>query len=207
MWCACHGVPPFSRLGDPRSRELDERQQHHAHDRDGERRVGDQQRHPAGLGDQDRLDVRHARRASVGIMARGAPPLDDHRHPHDHVAGDHHAVVDRSAFVDRLEHLGQPEGEHDHADHLHHRGQAVDPVVGVVGRCEPREVDPRPVDREGGEREPEQARLDVVLGEEVGQLVGRDPERDHEREVEQQLERRRRPVRLPGVTPPMRARR
>ena len=76
-----------------------------------------------------------------------------------------------------------------------------DPVVGVVGRREPGEVDPGPGDRERAQREAEQARLDVVLGDEVRQLVGGDAEGDDEREVEEQLERRRRAVGLRRVAP------
>ena len=73
---------------------------------------------------------------------------------------------------------------------------AVDPVVGVVGRREPAEVDPRPADRERREREAEQPGADVVLGEHVRELGRGDAERDDEGQVEQQFQRRRDPMLL-----------
>ena len=190
------GRAALARLRDPRPGELDQRQHRGTGERERDRGLGHQQRDPARLGDEDRLDVGHAGGAPRRILPRGAPPLEDHRHAHHHVAGDHHRVVDRVALVDGLEHVGQAERQDDHADHLEHRQQPVDPVVGVVGRGEPGEVDPRPGDRERAQREAEQPGLDVVLGDVVRELVGGDAERDDEREVEQQLERRRRAVRL-----------
>ena len=71
---------------------------------------------------------------------------------------------------------------------------AVDPVVGVVGRREPAEIDPGPADGERREREAGQPGADVVLGEHVRELRRRDAERDDERQVEEQLQRRRHPV-------------
>ena len=97
-----------------------------------------------------------------------------------------------SPCVDRLEHRRQPEREHEDADHLHHRQQAVDPVVGVVGRGEPRVLDPCPDDGEHGEAEPDRAGPPVPLGEVVGRLVPRGAEGDDERQVVEQLERCRR---------------
>ena len=60
--------------------------------------------------------------------------------------------------LDRGEHRRKTEREDDDADHLQHRHQAVDPVVGVVGRREPAEVDPRPADGERREGERGQPR-------------------------------------------------
>jgi len=93
-------------------------------------------------------------------------------------------------MVDRREHLREAQREDDHADHLHHRGQPEDPVVGVVCRREPRIVDPGPAGGEGGEREAGDAGGDVVLRHVVRQLIGGDAERDDERQVVEQLERR-----------------
>ena len=199
MWCGCHGRAALAPLGHPRAGELDADQHDDPEERLGHARVREQQDEPSGLGDQDRDDVGLARRAAGRIVARRTRPLQDHRHPHHDVAGDHHAVVDGLALVDRFEHRGEAEREDHHADHLQHRGEPVDPVVGVVGRREPGEVDPRPGDRERAHREPEHGGLDVVLGQVVGHLVGRDPERDDEGQVEQQLERGRGPVRLVRV--------
>jgi hypothetical protein len=91
------------------------------------------------------------------------------------------------ALVDRLEHRGDPQREHEHPDHLNQRQQAEDPVVGVVRRREPGEVDPRPSDRERDEAERDQARADVVLGQIVSELVRGRAERDNERKVEEEL--------------------
>jgi hypothetical protein len=136
-----------------------------------------------------------------GFCPGGPPPLGDQRHAHDHVAGNHDAVVDVVALVDRRKQVGYAERQYQHPNHLEHREQPEDPVVGVVGRGEPREVDPRPADRERDEAEPDQAGAKVILSEVVRELVGRDPERDHERQVEQQLERRGGTVALLGVAP------
>ena len=126
---------------------------------------------------------------------------------HDHVARHHHAVVERAAAIDRREHLLQPERQHDDADHLHHRRQAEDPVVGVVGRREPRVVQPRPAHGERGEREPDDAGADVVLGDVVGQLVGGRAEGDDDGQVVEQLQRRRGAVLSSGSRPLKRRRR
>jgi hypothetical protein len=87
-----------------------------------------------------------------------------------------------------LERRGYAGGEHEHPAHLDHRQHAEGDVVGVERGREPREVDPRPPDRE----EDLQERHELVEGVTVGQRVreaGRQArDRDHEREVEQQLE-------------------
>ena len=143
------------------------------------------------LRDRDRPDVGHRRRPPRRIVARRARPQEHHRHAHDDVAGDHHAVVEHVAVVDRRERLLEAEREHDHADHLHHRREAQHPVVGVVGRREPRVVDPRPGDGERREREADDPRPDVTRRRRSARARSRRPERDDERQVEEQLERRR----------------
>ncbi len=50
------------------------------------------------------------------------------------------------------EHARQADGEDERADHLDHGRDAEHPVVRVIGRGEPREVDPRPADRESWRR-------------------------------------------------------
>ena len=135
--------------------------------------------------------VRAGRGRSLVIVARDLPPQEDQRHAHDHVARHHHAVVQRAAAHRSTEHRLQSERKHDDADHLHHRRQAEDPVVGVVGRREPRVVQPRPGDGERGEGEPEDARADVVLGDVVGQFVGGRAEGDDDGQVVEQLQRGR----------------
>ena len=84
----------LARLGEVRAGELDQRQHRGAGERERDRRLGEQERDPARLGDQDRLDVGHAGGAARRVLPRGAPPLEDHRHPHHDVPGDHDAVVD-----------------------------------------------------------------------------------------------------------------
>ena len=188
------GVPrraAVAGLGEHRPGELHEQQDRDPHERDADRRLGDQQDDPPGLGHQERLTYFVAGGAARRVLAGGAQPLEDQRQAHDDVAGHHDPVVDRVAVVEGREHVGQAEGEDQHAQHLHHRGQPEDPVVGVVGRGEPGEVDPRPRDAERGEGEPEQRRPDVALGEQMGQLVRGRAERDDEGQVEEELQRGR----------------
>ena len=198
MWCGCHGVPALA-LGEERAEELERDQHGEAAKLAPIERSGDGERDPADLGDADRGHVRAGRRRPLGIVARDLPPQEDQRHAHDHVARDHHAVVQRAAVIDRREHLLQPERQHDDPDHLHHRRQAEDPVVGVVGRGEPRVVQPGPAHGEGGEGEAQDAGADVVLGDVVGQLVGGRAEGDDDGQVVEQLQRRGRAVVLVGV--------
>jgi hypothetical protein len=131
----------------------------------------------------------------------GTQPLDHHRDPHHHVTGNQRPVVDVRAAGYRGEHLRNPERENQDADHLQHRRQAVHPVVGVIGRSEPTEIDPRPGHRKRGEAEPGQPRPDVTRRQHVRQLRCGDTEGDDERQVEQQLQRSRDPMRLVRVTP------
>jgi hypothetical protein len=101
---------------------------------------------------------------------------------------------------DRGEEGRQAHRKDQHADHLHHGHYAVDPVIGVVGRREPGEVDPRQADRERREDEGGQPDRDVILGQHVGELGRRDAEGDDEGQVEQQLQRRRDAMLLVRVT-------
>ena len=164
-----------------------------------DRQVEEHERDPADLRDPDRDRVRARRRGALGIVARDLQPQGDERDAHDHVARDHHAVVERVAVVDRLEHLRQAEREHDHADHLHERRQPEEPVVGVVGRGEPRVVQPRPDDPEGREREAGDPGARVPVGDEVRELVGGRAEGDDDRQVVEQLQRRGRAMVLVRV--------
>ena len=99
-------------------------------------------------------------------------------------------------MLDRGEHARQADRQDQHADHLHHGDEPENPVVGVIGRGEPREIDPGPADGEAREAEADQAGGVVALRQRMGELGGREPEADHERQVEQQLERSRDAVRL-----------
>ena len=162
-------------------------------------RSSDEQHDPPDLRDRDGDDEDPRGRATDGVLAGRPHPLEDHREPHHDVAQDHHPVVEHLALLERGEHVGQAEREDQHPDHLHHRGQPVDPVVGVEGRGEPGEVDPGPRHREGREAEAHHPDPHVVLDQRVRELVGRGAEGDHEREVEEQLERGRGPVDLGHV--------
>ena len=188
-------------LGDERADQLDQDEDHDPGEHHADARVGEREEDPADLRDGEGEDEDLADLAPVGVLPGRPHPLGDHRHPHDHVAQHHHAVVDVLAVLERGEHPGQAERQHDDAHHLHHRGEAVHPVVGVVRRGEPREVDPGPRHRERREAEPDDPRAHVAGGEEVGQLVGGGAERDHERQVEQQLQRRRRAAAFVRVAP------
>ena len=174
-----------------RTAAIDERR----HDRE----VDDREHDPEDLRDRDRPDVRQGSRAARRVVAGRAQPEEDHRHAHDDVARDHDAVVEDVALLDRRERLLEPEREHDHAEHLHHRREPHHPVVGVVGRREPRVVDPGPGDRERREAEAEDAGEEVAVREVVRELVRGDAERDDERQVVEQLERRRAAVLLVRV--------
>ena len=188
---------PGLALGDERPGEL-ERDQHAEQDERGrDRQVEHGERHPSDLGDGDRRHVG----PGLWVLARHLPPQEHQRHAHDHVAGHHHVVVQRVAVVDRGEHLRQAERQDDHARHLHHRRQPEDPVVGVVGRREPRVVEPRPADGERREGEAAHADADVVLCDVVSEPVGGGAERDDDRQVVKELQRRRRSMALAGVAP------
>ena len=56
------------------------------------------------------------------------------------VARHHDAGVEDVSLIDRRERLLHLEREHDHAEHLPHRREPEDPVVGVLARREPRVV-------------------------------------------------------------------
>jgi hypothetical protein len=122
-------------------------------------------------------------------VARDLPPQEQQRYAHDHVARNDDAVVERVAVVDRRERLRQAERDHDDTEHLHHGRQPEHPIVGVVGRREPRVAQPRPAHGERCEREAADARADVVLRDVVRHLVRRGAERDDDRQVVEQLER------------------
>ena len=145
-------------LGDERAVELEGDQHGEQREAHADPELQDGEHDPADLGHADRRHVRAGRRRPLAIVARDLPPQEDQRHAHDHVAGHHHAVVQRAAAIDRLEHRLQPERQHDDPDHLHHRREAEDPVVGVVGRREPRVVQPGPAHGERGEGEAQDAR-------------------------------------------------
>jgi hypothetical protein len=98
------------------------------------------------------------------ILPGCAQPQEDHGDPHHHVAGHGDAVVDWLALVDRMEDLGEAESEDDHSDHLHHRREPERPIVGVVCRGEPGEVDPGPADRKDGQGEGGQTSRKVSFG-------------------------------------------
>ena len=151
-WPACQGVPPLRVSAITGPEQLDPDQQRGDRGRGADGQVDDREDDPEHLGDGDRPDVRERGAPPGRVVTGGAEPEEHHRDPHDDVPGDHHAVVEDVALLDRRERLLQAEREDDHADHLHHRRQADHPVVGVVGGREPRVVDPGPRDRERRER-------------------------------------------------------
>ena len=127
-----------------------------------------------------------------GVACGGAQPQPDHGEPHDRVA-EHHG--DGLAV---REDVGHPGSEEQRPDHDHEGEQPEDHVVVVVGRGEPRVVQPGPPDREPGHRVA-QDRAVVRLGEPVVQLGGVARDGDDEDEVEEQLERGRGAPVLAGV--------
>ena len=158
MWCGCHGVPSPRCSAHPGRGRLEQDQQHCAREEHRDRGLHQGEHDPGRLRDDQAADEEPADRRPVRVLAAGAQPLEDHRHPHHDVAEHHHPVVEVVVVQQRLEHVGQAERQDDDADHLHHRGEPVDPVVGVVRRGEPGEVDPRPRHRERREREAEDPR-------------------------------------------------
>lgn len=112
-------------------------------------------------GRRDRVRVRPSmRRGGAGR----AHPLPEHRQAHDAVPDDDDGVVE-VAVLDGVEQVGDAEREDDDTDHLHHRQQPVQPVVGVVCTHEPRVVDPLSDDAEAREAERSDARRDVPVRE------------------------------------------
>jgi hypothetical protein len=99
----------------------------------------------------------------------------------------------------RRKDLRNPQRQHQDAHHLQHRGQPVHPVVGVIGRGKPAEIDPRPTDGERGEGEADQPGLDVAGRQRMRELRCGDAERDDKGQIEQQLQRRGHAMRLVRV--------
>ena len=161
-----------------------------------EREIDEDQHHPADLGDRDGDGIGQAGAAPGGILPGRAQPLEHHGDAHDHVAEHHDRIVEVFAVLDRGEHARQADRQDQHADHLHHGDDPENPVVGVIGRGEPGEIDPGPADGEARKAEADQGRRVVALRQRMGELGGREPEGDHEGQVEQQFERRRDAVRL-----------
>ena len=122
-----------------------------------------------------------------------AQPQRDHRQPHHHIADrdDPEARVDERSW--------HPCREDEHAGHEHEHRDAIRHVVRVVGRREPREVHPRPPDREEDERERKERVSRVATDEAVVEALARLRDRDDERQVEEELERRRRSMLLLDV--------
>ncbi len=94
-------------------------------------------------------------------------------------------------MFERGEHARQADGEDQRADHQHHGRQPEQPVVGVIGRGKPCEIDPRPADGEARQAEARERDAIMAGGERVGELRSGKAETQDESEVEQELERRR----------------
>ena len=163
-----------------------------------QRQRHEQERAPREHHAADTDGVAPGRRACGRVRASGAHPLRHEADAHDGVAERGHGEVVR------LEGRGHTGREHQHAGHLHERGGAIERVVGVVGRGEPRVVHPRPPDAEERHHEAEHARGDVALDDGVVEVRRRERHRHHEAQIEQQLERRRDAALLVWVTRPHR---
>ena len=86
--------------------------------------------------------------------------------------------------------------EYQHADHLHHGHDPEQPVVGVVGRGEPREIDPGPADRKARKAKADEAREKVAVCQPRGGLGGGEAEAGCKRQIEQEFKWRGDAVRL-----------
>jgi hypothetical protein len=130
-----------------------------------------------------------------------AQPLEDHRDAHDDIAKHHDAVVDIRSMIERGEQTRQADGEDEHADHLHHGRDPINPVVRVESRSEPGKIHPGPAGGEHREAEAQKPGGVVPLGKQVGKLRCSQPKGDNEGQVEQKLQRRCDPVILMRIAP------
>ena len=146
---------------------------------------------PRDLHDRDSERVSPRRDAMARIRRRRPQPLRDHGHPHHDIAGNRgevgHAV---------LEHRRHACRQDERAGDLHEHREPVRHVVAVVRRREPREVHPRPPDREEDHQESEEALERVSFADRMVQPARRLGDRDDEDEIEEELERCRRAVGL-----------
>lgn len=177
-------------LGEHRSGKLDQQKDDGEHGAGLDREIDQYLHHPADLCDGDGRDIGEADVPPRRILPGRAQPLEDHGDAHDDVAQHHDGIVEMLAMLDRSEHARQADGQHQHADHLHHGDQAVDPVVRVIGRGEPGEIDPGPADGEAGKAEAEQPHRIVARRQGMRQLRGGKAESSDEGQVEEQLQRR-----------------
>ena len=127
---------------------------------------------------------RRAVTAMARIRRRGSQPLRDHGQPHHDIAGNR-GEVGRAVFEHRRHACRQDEGAGD----LHEHREPVGHVVAVVRRREPREVHPRPPDREEHHQVADEALERVRLADRVVQPARRLGDGDDEDEIEEELER------------------
>jgi hypothetical protein len=122
------GRAAIAAFGNHRPRQLDKAEDDGKYDAGADREIDDDLHHPADLGDGDGRGIGQAGAAPGGILSRGAQPLEDHRHPHNHITEHHHGIVQVLAMLDGGEHARQADGQHQHADHLHHGDEAQSSV-------------------------------------------------------------------------------
>jgi hypothetical protein len=136
------------------------------------------------------------RGGSAGRMLDRCPqPLAHHRQAHDDEADEHEGDIGSST----RHHPGHAGGERQRASDLHDGREPVEPIVGIEGGGEPREVHPGPPDGEEHHQVPGDAEEEVSFGFGVVQRDAGLGDRDHVGEVEEELERRRRAVGLVRV--------
>jgi hypothetical protein len=114
-------------------------------------------------------------------MERAARIHRDHGQPHDHIPDDHDREVEPG------QRPGYTRGEDQDAGHLHEYGHPIGDVLVVVGRCEPREVHPRPPDGEEDERVADQHVAHLPIGQALLEAVGGLSDGYDKGEVEEQL--------------------
>ncbi len=130
------------------------------------------------------------RAVSRRVVDRDPDPLRDERDAHDDVAADGEREV---ALIEDPRHPGR---QHQGTGHDDQHAQAVDDIVGVVGRCEPGEVHPREPDCDEHVRIAHERGGADALDDRMVEPFGRQGDRDNHDEVEEQLERRRGPALL-----------
>ena len=165
----------------------------------GRRQRNDDLRDPPDLGDRDSGGIREADTAPRRVIFGGAQPLKHQCHAHDHVAEHHDGIVEVPAALDGGEHAWHAGREYQHANHLHHGDEPEHPVVRVVGRGKPREIDPGPADGKARKAKAHEGRDEVALCEHRSGLGRGKTEARRERQIEQEFKRRRDTVLLVRV--------
>jgi len=134
------------------------------------------------------------------VVAGDPEPLCNESDPH------HDVPEHRQPEVTFVEGTGNARGKDERARDRHEDEDAVDNIVGVVGRHEPGEVHPGPPDAEEHQPVADERAGHASVRQSKVQPIGRERDRDDEHKVEEELQRRRSPVPLARIAPDHRRR-